>query len=341
MGRPRLWRHSIVATFNCSTRVKLTVVIDAGCSNNLWHGVDCSDGFSKMSALSKKQFHIGPWLVALAGIAVLHVAHLQVIQLLPYKFEFEKKRFIMRPDIARACSLGFQRLNADLNWLNFVQYYGDRRSAIEDKFKHAPDYLRLIIKMDPHFKAPYWFASFVLAGDLKRLDDAAQILDEGIANNPDDWNLLYIAGFNQYFYGHDQDKAAEYYERASKIKGAPPFLAGFAEIMRSHVMVAIQLVVKQWEQVYKHADNASTREKAQQQLQLLWSAVYNEAPTEPIKQHALEKLKEYDCTLVTNAVLPKDLKAQLSELKSFDQLIKKKNPPIPEIKKAPEPVKNK
>ena len=277
-----------------------------------------------MAALAGNRNQSAALLLALAGIVVLHTAHLQVIQLLPFRFEFESNRFIMKPEIARACSLGFQRLYADLNWLSFIQYYGDRRSASEDKLRHAPEYLRLIIKMDPHFKAPYWFASFVLAGDLGKTREAEEILDEGIKNNPEDWNLLYIAGFNQYFYAKDQEKAAQYYTRASKINGAPEFLAEFAKIMNSGVMYPIQMVAKQWERNYRVSKGA-VREKTLVELQYLWSGVYNAAPTERIKNHALEKLKQFDVELVPDAKLPKDLDNELQRLKDFDALLPAKD----------------
>lgn len=281
----------------------------------------------------------GLMLVLFIGLVAMHLAHMQVIHSIPYEFKFEKQRLILKAEHCKAVSLGFSRLNADLNWLGFVQYYGDRRSAIEDRYKYAPAFLRLVIDLDPNFLAPYWFASFILAGELDQVKEASEILDIGIKNNPKNWVLYYIAGFNQYMYGYDkklankrvntltpaesearakavrqrfesEERAAQYYELGSKQPDAPGWLLGFAKIMRSHNLGIIR-EIQGWEQILKTTSSGAVREKALESIQSLWSQVYYSAPSDAYRQRAQTELAKFDLPLldrkqVSQEIIPED-----------------------------------
>ncbi len=245
-----------------------------------------------------------PFVVLFVAAIAVHLSHLEVMRLQPhYVSDFHNKRLISKPEVAKAFSLGFDRVLADVFWLQFVQYYGDTNAARFEKFRYAPDYIRLVVKMDPHFLRPYYFASFVLAGDMNRQSDAEQILKSGIENNPEDWSLPYIAGFNQYLFAENQIKAAKYYRIAAKRPGAPDWLNGLAKIMESPMTRRLTGVIKSWEKIYKSSDH-DAREHARQQLQDLWSGVYYYAPTERIKNHALDKLNEFSVALLREDQLP-------------------------------------
>ena len=264
-----------------------------------------------------------PILVLIIGLTLAYFSHTRVIAAVPFKFNFEKRQFILKPQVAKAVSLGFIRVFADINWLAFVQYYGDPRSALEDHFAVAPTFLKLVVKLEPHFMAPYWFASFILAGEMKLPDQAAKILDEGIQNNPKNWNYYYIAGFNQYMYGYDKKKArkgdlaeikkreqssdlaAEYYERGAKLPSAPEWLGRFAKIMRSHAL-DIVAEIKSWQSVYRTADNTMVATRAADQIQILDSLLYYKSPSKAYKDRALRDLKEIDRPLLPEANLPTD-----------------------------------
>lgn len=261
-------------------------------------------------------------LVLTLGCVVMQLSHMALIKAVPFQFRFERTRFILKPENARAFSLGFTRVLADLNWISFVQYYGDRRVA-QEGFKFAADFLNLIIDLDPHFEAPYWFASFILAGELHETEAATKILDLGISTNLDNWNLYYIAGFNQYMYGYDKVKlrandpaalkqrdksmemAAKYYEAGSRVPGAPSWLKGFAKIMRSH---ALDLVseIKIWEGTFKSSDSVVVRQHAVEKLQELNSILYYVSPNENYKQRALEGLRQLDLPVLEKSKLPRD-----------------------------------
>ncbi|MBX9723006.1 MAG: hypothetical protein K2X81_16510, partial [Candidatus Obscuribacterales bacterium] len=239
-----------------------------------------------------------------SAAVLVHIAQLQVMRLQPqYISDYHNKRLISKPEVAKAFSLGFNRVLADVFWLQFVQYYGDINAAKFEKFRYAPDYIRLVVTMDPHFLRPYYFASFVLAGDMNEQAEAEKILNAGITENPNDWSLPYIAGFNQYLFAQNQEKAAKYYRIAAARPGSPSWLNGLVKIMESPMTRRLTGVIKSWEKIFK-SDDHDAKEHARQQLQDLWSGVYYYAPTERIKNHALDKLNEFNVSLLKEDQLP-------------------------------------
>ncbi|MBX9686526.1 MAG: hypothetical protein K2X27_07475 [Candidatus Obscuribacterales bacterium] len=243
-------------------------------------------------------------MIAIAAAAVAHFSHLQINRLVPlYSSDYHNKRFIPKPKLTAAFSLGFNRLLADVYWLNFIQYYGDYKACRDERFKYAGDYLRLILALDSHFINAYWFAAFVLGGDLGQYKEAKELLNYGIKENPDDWSLPYIAGFNQYIYANDDKEAAKYYRLAAKVKGSPAYLNDLAKIMESHVAVKIRKEVRTWEKIFQNS-SGQVKEKARDNLQRLWSEIFYNAPTEPIRNRAINKLAGYEVKLLPRSALP-------------------------------------
>lgn len=252
------------------------------------------------------------FLIALAFLAVAaHCSHLEIERWqsqTSFRDPYHNKRFVFNANTAKTFSLGFDRFIADLYWLMFVQYYGDVKACRDERFRYAPDYLNVVIKMDPHFIRPYWYAAFVLADDLKQQDEANRVLDEGIRNNPQDWSLPYIAGFNQYLYKKDSKKAAEYYRIAAKVPGAPPWLLDQAEIMDLDIPAYIK-EIRTWRRMYLQATkdgDVMVQAKALNMLEILWSRVYWSAPTEKMKAATMENLKNFDLRLLPQKALPKE-----------------------------------
>ena len=68
----------------------------------------------------------------------------------------------------RSPSLGFSNLKADLSYLNFVQYFGDKDARETIGYKLVPDYFETIAHIDPHFAGAHLrlsIANSMYAGD--------------------------------------------------------------------------------------------------------------------------------------------------------------------------------
>lgn len=133
-------------------------------------------------------------------------------------------RFLPRPEVARAASLGFEALAADLYWLQAVQVVGGSRGAPRE---HAPLVGRLVdaaTRLDPWVDHPYRFAAIWLTETPELVREANRLLERGIAYHPTEWRDRFYLGFNHFFYLGDNERAAEVLEGAARLEGSPNYL---------------------------------------------------------------------------------------------------------------------
>ncbi len=154
---------------------------------------------------------------------------------------------------------GARRLGADLAFIQLLQYYGDgenarptpgqhRRHTVEHQsgdghfhslgaenfisststalgdFPYLKDYALRIGRIDPNFTYAYLFAGGALGFNLKRHDEALDVLADGSRRNPDFWRFrLYVAAIG-YKNTNFEDKAIPYLEEAVADPEAPSML---------------------------------------------------------------------------------------------------------------------
>ena len=201
------------------------------------------------------------------------------------------ERLVPAPSSVKLMSFGFDRLLADYYWLQLVSYVGDAELQSADKYSKAEQYIDLVVELDPNFISAYWFASFIIGGDLKSPARAAEILEKGINNNPDSWYIPFIAGINQFLFARDQIRAAKYYRRAAQFPEAPDWLVRQAEILETNS----PLIVKEansWHSVYKSTAEGPVKEHARERCVWLWVQVYKTAPNDAYRNRAREVLRE-------------------------------------------------
>lgn len=139
---------------------------------------------------------------------------------------------ILRPSL-----LGFHVLGADWYWLQAIQYFGTRRNAAEQYRGLAP-LMDLVVGLDPKFAYAYRFAGTVLPFNTGRgwvnVEDANRILEKGIRERPDVWQIPFIRGYTAFWFEEDFEKAARFTATAAALKGAPPYLALLATRLMAH-----------------------------------------------------------------------------------------------------------
>lgn len=122
----------------------------------------------------------------------------------------------------RIASLGHAGIVADFVYLWAIQYYADYTQADRARYvEHV--FGRVIPDLDPRFIDAYALGALILAVEVRDLDAALRVLDRGIDENPEQWILPYIAGWECYHAGRP-DLAARYLTHAASIPGAPPVL---------------------------------------------------------------------------------------------------------------------
>jgi tetratricopeptide (TPR) repeat protein len=193
--------------------------------------------------------------------------------------------FVPSASVVKLCALGFDQVLADMYWLAFIQYIGELDPRRGDEYRKTYSYVDLITELDPHFLRPYWFGSWSIGYWQKRPDLADKILQRGIAANPDEWELPFLAGVNAYIFGDDYTKAAKYYRQAARLPGAAPYLEKQAVILESDAYP----LVKRKHTLYSLIDSTKNEEaKAAYRQELVGTLVklYYTAPTDKIRDEA-------------------------------------------------------
>ncbi|MCF6266659.1 MAG: hypothetical protein L3J57_08965 [Desulfuromusa sp.] len=172
----------------------------------------------------------------LLGLVLLIALHLGLYShTFTAKGELDKKarvNYVLPAEFSRVAALDFQGLAADFQLLQGIFFIGDKIDRQEKITALDWDYftriIKAVIKLDPYFYDTYHFSTGMLTWGSGRFQDAIDILKYGRQFNPDDFRFPYHIGFIYFYFLHDAQKGAQYFEIASKIPGAPPILASLA-----------------------------------------------------------------------------------------------------------------
>jgi tetratricopeptide (TPR) repeat protein len=151
-----------------------------------------------------------------------------------------------------------------------VQYFGGRHHDYAQSYNLLFPLLEITTQLDPHLVVAYEFGASFLAppppDGAGQPEQAVRLMEYGIQNNPDNWRLYYNLGFVYYMNLKDYQKAAEAFERGSKLPNAHPFM---------RVLAA---------QMAQHAGEFDT-------ARMLWSATYQNSQDKQIRANAVEHLR--------------------------------------------------
>ena len=139
----------------------------------------------------------------------------------------------------RRLTAGYDVLAADLYWIRALQYYGGLRlraetsaPAAQEEYQLLYPLLDLTTTLDPRFSIAYRFGSIFLAepppGGAGRADLAIKLLEKGLRELPDKWEYMLDIGFVHYWWTHDYQAAAAWFDRASQVPGSPSWLRRMA-----------------------------------------------------------------------------------------------------------------
>jgi tetratricopeptide (TPR) repeat protein len=128
--------------------------------------------------------------------------------------------------LLRVLSLGQDDTLADLIYLWSIQYYGYYQGGVRYDYL-MQIYDRVITELDPRFQDAYLLGAMILSMEAQRHDEALQLLDKGIRENPGDWLLPFEAGFIAYSSLRDYRRAAAYFRVAMERPGVSPVVRRF------------------------------------------------------------------------------------------------------------------
>ncbi|MDF0675459.1 MAG: hypothetical protein P0120_14145 [Nitrospira sp.] len=193
--------------------------------------------------------------------------------------QIEELAQLPRGEYLKPALLGYHHLGADVLWLRLLQVLGKKRNTA-DEYEWIYHGLDVLTTLDPQYDYAYYVGGVVLTNLANRVDLSNQLLEKGVKENPREWSIPFLLGYNHYFILGDAAKAAEYIAAAAQLPGGPAYLSGLASRM------------------YAEANNPDT---ALQFLEALWRQTQDEGMREVIAKRAKEVMIERDIRLLESA----------------------------------------
>jgi tetratricopeptide (TPR) repeat protein len=160
-------------------------------------------------------------LVLLAGAGTL-LARQRLDELAERQRREDPLLYLPNGKYLELASLGHASVVADWIYIWAVQFYSDYERS--DRYRYVEHvFSDVISELDPHYVDPYWLGALIMTVEADDLEGGLRLLDKGFANNPDQWVLPYLAGWECYHAGR-LERAGEYFERAAAVPGSPPDL---------------------------------------------------------------------------------------------------------------------
>ena len=205
-------------------------------------------------------------LVSMAG----GVTVLCTIDNMPFRSVAQQALYVRSTKVLRRVCLGYTGLLADIYWTRAVQYFGTQHLHGTGDFRLLAPLLQVTTELDPHMLPPYQFGANFLGpkppNGAGLPGDALNLLQFGIAHNPDQWRLYYNLGFLYYTEFKDYARAADAFERGSKL----PITNKFMPILAAKMA--------------QHAGEFDT-------ARMLWFTTYQSTNEAAIKKNAIDHLK--------------------------------------------------
>ena len=182
--------------------------------------------------------------------------------------------YVRSPAALQRLVLSYDSIVADLYWIRAIQVYGDGRlgRATDRDYQLLYPLLELTTTLDPYFDVAYEFGALFLAEDPPggpgRPDLAVKLLERGIQAQPNDWRLYQAVGFVHYWSYRDYAKAADWFDRAAKLPGAPTWMGPLAAVTLAEGgnRKASRLL---WGQILETSTDGWFRDEAERRLKQL------------------------------------------------------------------------
>lgn len=166
------------------------------------------------------------WIFALLVVGLAGATHLLHRASLADAAERERLGPLPNARILRFVTSTHHTSAADLYWLKLVQYVGTE-AALQAGWPDLEALAELVTTLDPKYGYAYQ-ASGVLLATVGRIESSNEILERGMAEVPDRWQLPFYAAFNRWYHEGKFREAGELMLRASRLPGRPPFVSELA-----------------------------------------------------------------------------------------------------------------
>jgi len=176
------------------------------------------------------------------------------------------------PAALKRISLEYAPLMAALYWTRVVQYYGEKHRLHQTNLELLWPLLDITTTLDPQIIPAYRFGSTFLAqkppAGAGQPDRAVQLLQRGIAANPDEWRLYQDLGNVYYFDLHDYSKAAAAFTEGSKNPNSYIWMKTMAAKIAAEG-ASPETSYFLWQQIYETTKDPQIKKNAEEHLILM------------------------------------------------------------------------
>ncbi|HUN64208.1 MAG TPA: hypothetical protein VMU53_19570 [Candidatus Sulfotelmatobacter sp.] len=176
------------------------------------------------------------------------------------------------PNLVKKLSLEYAPLMGAIYWTRVVQYFGEKHRLHQANLDLLWPLLDITTTVDPHLMPAYRFGSIFLGESpprgAGRPDLAVQLLERGIAANPEEWRLYQDLGNVYYFDEKDYAKASAAFAEGSK----NPHAQIWMKVMAAKIAAegeSPETSYFLWLQVYQTTSDPMVKKNAEEHLQLL------------------------------------------------------------------------
>lgn len=132
------------------------------------------------------------------------------------------------PSGIKFMTFGFHEIVADILWLRAIQGFDNCKKV---KLCRGHSWLFSMVDavtdLSPQFRTAYLSGALALGVLANDDEGASKLYDKAAVAFPDDWKILYYAGYHFMYEAKDPKKAASYLVRAGE-HGAPPWVFSLA-----------------------------------------------------------------------------------------------------------------
>jgi hypothetical protein len=225
----------------------------------------------------------------------------------------EGSTLVLPSPLLKITSLEFDGLAADFMFLDAIVFYGGTMSRNEQpkvkewEWQWLYGKLSAATDLDPYFLDPYVFGNGILTWEAGMIRETNTLLAKGSRSRTWDWLLLFYEGFNNFFFLHENEKAAELLMEASRRPRANPMLASIASKIAFHerkTETSLQFLVE----MLKRTDDAITKERFRKRIEALRGILLLEQAVEDYQKRYHEKPRSLVLLVSKGIILtvPKD-----------------------------------
>ncbi len=126
---------------------------------------------------------------------------------------------------------GFGPALSDLYWVRAISTAGEALDSPRGTVR-LYQLLERVVALDPQFEPAYQYGALLLSVRAGRPDLGDKLLHAAERQFPQNWEYPFYLGFNRFYYEADFLAAADHFDRAARLPGAPDYFAALATRFR-------------------------------------------------------------------------------------------------------------